>query len=126
MTCPHCADKDERIAWLESELGLRADAARLNDLRTRLRLAPREAKIALLLASASGVVTHAQIEEAIPEPRGDNFRHETFIRVYIAKLRDKLGSASIESVYGLGYQMRPEAKQRVLDPKILSPKAEAA
>lgn len=119
--CERCAELEERVAWLESELGLQRDAERAALLRARLGLTPAEGAFLMRLYSASGrLVTIAQLGDALP-PRDDgDVRDDTnLIRTYVCRVRAKLGDGALLTERALGYRLSRtglEAVRALLEP----------
>ena len=121
MNCPHCAEKDERIAWLESELGLQKDGDAYANLRNVLMTARTptsrhtgSAGCVMALYHAKGrTMTRLQILEACPSPSGIEDRVEKVVDVWICFARKSLGREAIESVWGRGYRLTPMGVERV-------------
>lgn len=121
--CPHCAAKDERIAWLESELGLQRDETARDKLRSALATATENARhgmngtarFVLALYGARGrAMSSQQLLDAIP-PRwgGDDERLPTIVRVWASSARKTLGKDAISTAWGSGYRLTPEGMARV-------------
>jgi len=128
MTCDRCAkfadllaERDERIACLEGELGLRANAEAMARLRSVWGVTPAEAQVLMHLHGAQGrLVNEKLIEDALP--RNDHATDRSgyaIVKVYVSRLRTKLGRDVIETVWGRGYKITPEGMAKV--EAILSP-----
>ena len=105
--CARCDELLERVAWLESELGIRNRAEEA--VRLGFKLSPSEARILLRLYHAGGrLVTLAQLDDAAPafDPSGD--REYVVGRVYAYRLRMRMGGDTIRGVRGQGYHLSPE------------------
>jgi DNA-binding response OmpR family regulator len=110
--CERCAELEERVAWLESELGIRDDAELGEHLRQRMGLTPAEGHMLMRLYLAHGkIVTTAQLEDAIPPFDPTAPRDSNVVRVYVSRLRRKLGigRGAIKSAWGRGYSLSAEA-----------------
>jgi len=106
--CNDCADKDERIAFLESELGWRKDAQRQQRLKEAFDLRPKERAMLEMLYGAKGApVPRWRLENATLEPGDEEERlySDNVVSVYIVKLRKKLGPHSIDTLWGKGYSL---------------------
>lgn len=130
MMCERCADLEERVAWLESELGLRRDAERIERLKRAIpayRLGGRGQAAHLLdaLYAAKGrTLTKLQILEALPSPAGNDERGLKLVDVVVCIARAGLGKSAIETIWGVGYRLTDEGIQIVR--AIVEPQAVAA
>lgn len=119
--CDRCAELEERVAWLESELGLREAA----DIAERLRRAfmrtdAPDAKargcarfIGVLYAAKGRVVTYEQILEAIPpHDGGSDERSSNLLPVLASRSRRLLGDG-VRNVRSVGYRLTPDAMAQV-------------
>lgn len=122
--CQRCEELEERVAWLESELGLQRDA----DVEARMLAAfPHQAGVPyhpsrrgalralLALYQAKGrPVTHLQILEAVPPANGgDDERTSNLVATWVCVARRIVGRDAIESVWGKGYRLTPTGLARV-------------
>lgn len=112
--CERCAELAERIAWLESELGLQRDADGFARLRAAIPVGgpqSRAAGVARLLGalfSARGrTLSCGQIVERIPSPSGNEDRDTKLAAVYVCDARRTFGRGIIETVWGKGYRLTP-------------------
>jgi DNA-binding response OmpR family regulator len=128
--CLRCAEKDARIAWLESELGLRLETDRYAVLRQAMRLATTHGWCAArfvdtLYAARGRAMTLEQIMDGMPpKAGGDDERDTRIVAVWVCRARKALGRDAIENVWGKGYRLTPLGMSRVAE--MLSPTAEAA
>lgn len=105
MTCAHCEDLKEEVAYLKSELGLRNDAERVEQLR-RQGVRPAEAAMLCRLYAAGGkLVTVDQLEEAIPAKDPARERTTPFVRTYASRIRSRMGRDIIGNMWGRGYYL---------------------
>ena len=125
MTCPHCEELEERIAYLESELGLRNSADAALSLKRAFGLSPACAGIvsALYYAKGKPLSTWALLELTSKPGRDDN-RECGIIAVQVCRIRALMGKAAVQATYGFGYALAPEALARVA--AILEPQQVAA
>lgn len=117
--CPHCADLADRIAWLESELGIQDQA----DLERRVSALlghcprfgrPQIAQVIVALYAAKGKVKSKwQLLEAIPSPRGNEDRDPKLLDVLVCRARHSFGRDTIETVWGRGYRLTPVGLARI-------------
>lgn len=103
-------DLEERVAYLEGELGLSINATRLGRLMA-FGMQCSQAHIALALYQANGRVLSAdQLDDALPtgerEPRN-------FVKVAINRVRGAIGADCIETVNGLGYRATDVGRERL-------------
>lgn len=116
MTCQHCDEMAERIAWLESELGLQREADDDNHLRRKLHevIGPLRCgsggatRVMLALYAAKGrAVSRLALMEASPPLAGsrEDDRDSKIIDVWICHARKLLGRDGIENVRGFGFRL---------------------
>ena len=113
------ADLEERIALLESELGLTKDATLLAEIKDRLGLKPAEAALLQVLYSApiGRVTRNWTLLEQLPSKGAGSDRDLKIIDVYICRIRKALRAAfdidGVETVHSLGYRLSSEARLRL-------------
>lgn len=134
--CARCSDLEDRIAWLESELGLQKDAETFARLHAFIaekinptgfgRGAKQPTLMALVLYRAKGrPVSHAQLMEAIPPKNGgEDDRTENIVKVWASCVRAALGEEAMRTVYGVGYSLTATGLDAVAG--IVGEKREAA
>lgn len=106
--CAHCADLEERIVWLEGELGWRQDRLRFLVLRDAFGLTPREAAILELLYGANGkpVPRHRLTNAGRAEgDEGDWGDPDNLLNIYVTRLRKRLGHDAIVTLRASGYAL---------------------
>lgn len=113
MMCVRCEELQERVAYLESELGIQDTA----DIQDRLMRALRrpDAKwtkangaarlIARLYAAKGKPVTTLQLLEATPAKAIYDERNAEIVKVWICFGRKTLGKDAIVTVWGFGYRL---------------------
>lgn len=112
--CARCADLEERVAWLERELGMVRDIERHHRFRRAARLIPSTAEVVLrLYDAAGGVVTNAQILEMLPSGRLEKDVLTNLTKVHMCRARRALGRDVVETQWGVGYRMTPQGRARV-------------
>lgn len=100
--------KDE-VAYLRSETGEDTSAARVSAVRAALRVPARVARLLICLVSAPAhsAVRFARLEESGPYTLGS-------AKVQMHRLRARLAALgvpdAIETIWGLGYRLTPEAR----------------
>jgi DNA-binding response OmpR family regulator len=110
MTCPHCEELRERIAWLEQELGLRMSNSVTDKVMRAFRLTPAEAWFVIVLWEAKGrpVERHWLLDnKPVVRAKQTEYPSLNMLRVYINKVRGQLGKDAIRAVWGIGYAMTP-------------------
>lgn len=113
--CARCEELQEEVAYLRSELGLRARATDLQALRETFGLTGNEARVALILARANGrTVMRAQIEEAMPARSGVDDRCSNLVSVVVNNVRRKIGKEHIPTAWAAGYAMTAAGRALVL------------
>ena len=123
MTCPHCAEKDERIAWLESELGLQRSANEMGMMREAFPVRPMGASctglafsviLALYHAKGTTLSVYQLMERIPPKSNHEDDRIPHGVAVWVYRARQILGDRdAIENVWGRGYRLSEEAMARV-------------
>ena len=105
---------EEKVAYLEAELGL-SDSIQLEmKMRSAFALMPTDAKVLATFYSARAgrPLTREHLDDII-----STFscrEHETkVVEVYICRIRKILGYASIENIWGRGYRLSPEGREKV-------------
>lgn len=122
MTCPHCDELRERIAYLEGELGLQKEATHLAAIRAfthgvTIRGRMQTAEFILALYRANGrVISGPQLMEIIPPHQyGEDDRNHEIVKVWAHGARKILGRQAIQTVWGRGYRLTAEGLERVRD-----------
>lgn len=114
MTCPHCEDKDDRIAWLESELGLQRTESEIDALRMAFGLTPQQSEIVRALYHAKGrTVSKLQLWDACPPVTAGEDRVPEILNVHVCKIRNILGRDVIHTSWGRGYALTPAGMAKV-------------
>lgn len=115
--CPRCQDLEERIVWLEDELGWRKDNGRVLALKQAFRLSPKGAAILDMLYSAGGLpVPRHRLENANQQPDeedGDYMCAENLVSVYVRRLRVSLGEDAVSTLRSRGYALSPSGMAAV-------------
>ena len=137
MMCERCDEKDERIAWLESEIGIRNDAevadrlyAALSERTKHLQGAsigrPQAAKMIAALYAVNGrAISLWMLLEAVPSPSHKE-RGENLVRVWVRRARQGLGKDAIANVWGHGYRLTDAGMAAVAEILRAAPTAKAA
>lgn len=103
MTCHHCQDLRDEIAFLKRQLGIQAQQDQISKLATRLRLPPAEAQLLSALYDAKGrVLSVYHLDEVMPAVWSDD-RDPKHVAIRVCRVRKKLGGESIKNVWGRGY-----------------------
>lgn len=107
------AELEQRVAWLEGELGLAVDDADLTAVRIAMNLGPTAARFGLILAKAHPrIVQKWVLEESMSLfSRKDD---SEAMKVHIHRLRRALGPHSVTAVWGTGYRLSDEAAARIM------------
>lgn len=105
MTCPHCQDLRDEIAFLKRQLGVQAQQDQISTLATRLRLPPAEAQLLSALYDAKGrVLSVYQLDEVMPPVSSSaDDRDLKHVAIRVCRVRKKLGEESIKNIWGRGY-----------------------
>jgi len=116
MECERCEELKERIAWLETELGLRVKNDNTATIMQTFHLTPIEAWFVLVLWEAKGrPVDRYWLLDNRPTTRDriSEYPSLNMLRVYINKVRAQIGKGSIKGVWGVGYAMTPEGMELI-------------
>lgn len=104
MTCAHCEELREEIAYLKSELGLTRDSSLERTLHFTHGLTGKEARFLIALHQVKGrVLNQYQVLDAIGSPDGVS----KLATVYLCKIRKKLGRTAILTEWGRGFSIGP-------------------
>lgn len=110
MTCARCELLEERVAYLERELGFRRNDAEVAALIVRLGLTRTEARLVLLMYKAGGKpVRESQLCDELPQGGGGDS-----VKKLISLARAKLDEDFILTTSGVGYSLSPKGLSRVL------------
>jgi DNA-binding response OmpR family regulator len=110
--------REERIAVLEAEveqlrrlLGIQEEAEAISKLGRVFKIPRGAALLLLLLRNHRGrVVSKAFIDEWLPTIDHAGERASTkIVDVYVCRLRRRMGSPAIETVWGIGYKLSASA-----------------
>lgn len=116
MSCEHCAELAEEVAWLRSELGLQEEASEVHRLELSLDLPRQLARLVLRLYRINGrVLPRAQADEMFGTLAGHEEYISNITSVHISRLRKRIGFDSITSVYGNGYCLTKRGREIVRD-----------
>lgn len=118
--CDRCEELEERVAWLESELGLQVSADLVDRIRRGLGGIGQQSKangtarlIAALYAANGRPMTRWQLLDAIPSRAGNEERNANIISVWVSFARKKLGPNAIHNAWDVGYRLTPEGMARI-------------
>jgi DNA-binding response OmpR family regulator len=116
--CARCEELEERVAWLESELGLQTHALTLDLLRSAMNTGSTykrkgaAALVAALYGAKGRPLDRLQLSERLPRGGRDG-RDERVVDVYICAARKELGADIIATVWGGGYRLTDTGMARV-------------
>lgn len=109
MPCKRCEELQERIAWLEDELGMREQAAQTRSLTSAFNLTLAEAWYVTVLWSAKGrTLTKHWLEDNQPATGKTHQRRcesDSRVRVHMMRIKKKVGEGVIASDWGSGYYL---------------------
>jgi DNA-binding winged helix-turn-helix (wHTH) protein len=112
--CDRCPELEERVAWLESELGIQRSVQVVRRLREFMLSQTGKSKVgrsqvaelvAALYAANGRPLTRYQIMEAIPSPTGRDDRDDKLVDVWVCFARRSFGRETISNVWGRGYAL---------------------
>lgn len=121
--CSHCAELEEEVAWLRSELGLQQSA----DVKRRLYSAMTGGRnkdgrlqacdlVAALYSANGRPMTRMQIMEAVPSPSGnERDRDMKIVDVWVSVAKKSLGPDTIQALRGTGYYLTASGSARVAE-----------
>lgn len=102
--------KDEIVA-LRREVGLHIERRARIQFQSAFKLTVSEASVLSVLYSAKGrIVPHSTIFDALYCSRSDGgpaYGHE-ILKVYVLKMRHKIGGDAISTSWGVGYSLSPQ------------------
>ena len=105
------AELEERVAWLESELGLVRAIEQEDAVRKALHLVPAAMKCLSILYAAKGrVVLDGSIEDRL-NPERDYASN--IANIYTTRIRRALGKDSVERVRTQGFRLTRVGMERV-------------
>lgn len=114
MTCAHCADLKERVAYLESELGLRVQGDKIRTLRTAFRLSDQEARALLIIRDRGQRYTsRPNLNDNLPSPLGRDERVVNIASKVVGNVRKKIGRDHVEVRSGFGYRLTEAGRSAV-------------
>ncbi len=103
----------EEILWLRGELGLLMTTEQIAEAQRAFRMTIHEARILLHLIN-SRLMTKENAMNVLSEAGYDYEAEEKIVDVYVCKVRAKLKRANIgnaiQTVWGNGYFLDPEAR----------------
>ena len=116
MPCDRCEELEERVKWLEGELGLQHSARESSVVGETFGLTPMETWFVLAIYKARGrPVDRNWLLDSRPYSKA--FRSEypsiNMLRVYITKVRKGVGKDAIGTQWGVGYYMTPEGIAKI-------------
>lgn len=105
---------EERVAYLEGELGLSIELTRVADV-AELGMMSCAARAALALHDAGGrVLSPYQILDAVPSQDGNDERDTlSMVHALVSKIRKALGAGAVATAWGLGYRITPAGSARL-------------
>ena len=109
MPCERCLELEERIAWLEGELGVQVKQTQVRVICTAFSITATEAWFALILWKAKGrtVDRYWLLDNRPSAERHPEIGHLNMLRVYMSKLRRSIGPY-FKTDWGNGYCITPE------------------
>jgi DNA-binding response OmpR family regulator len=112
MKRPDQMTRDEleaEVAYLRGEVSGSAESTGRDHLRAALGLTESEAAILDALHKAKGaVVVNWRLAEAAPPGRMTYDRNDiAAVKVWVSRIRKKLGAETIATVFGSGYRLSP-------------------
>lgn len=114
--CARCEELEERVAWLESELGIQTEAGEVEALKEAFGITRGLAVLLRALCRAKGrPVTRLQILDILPTRAGSDGadRDPKNVDVRASQLRAALGKSAVLNAWGQGYRLSDEARARV-------------
>ncbi len=119
--CDRCAQLEEEIAWLRSELGLQQRADQIEKIKALFPTwshdrtsRPQCAELLMALYNAKGrPVTHAQLAERVSAPTAREERCMEAVKVWVYGVRNTLGYDTISNVRGFGYKLTENGMARI-------------
>jgi DNA-binding response OmpR family regulator len=105
---------EDEVAYLRDELRP-ADNGEQGRLMAALKTTAAETRILLALYAGKGrPVSNWRLSEASPPARMTADRNDiAVLKIWISRIRRKLGADAVQTVYGIGYALTPEGAARV-------------
>ena len=117
MGCERCLELAERVAWLEAELGLQKDRDEAKILMDAFSLTETEVWFLRVLYRARGrIVDRYWLLDNRPIQSLDEEKESSplnVVRVYVSKLRNKLGHGCIMTARDQGYALTADGLARL-------------
>lgn len=121
--CARCEELEERVAWLEGELGLQREAWAVDTLRAAFAASPNRragsrlgaARLVLALYRAKGrpMTTYQLMEACPPTDRREDERSSNIVSVWAYFARQVLGKDAVASAWGQGYRLSEKGLSQV-------------
>lgn len=112
--CDRCAELEEQVAWLKSELGMRPAVSATYALARALRITPGVAKMLAALHSAKGnFLSTYRLLDVTATPGREDERDPNLVKVGVWRIRQAMGRGAIITCYGKGYQLSDEGMAKV-------------
>lgn len=103
--CARCEELEEENRALRRELSYELDRSKLDRLRSSLGMSPCELSVLWSLYSANGrVVSPAALDALIPAEENPDRDLQVF-KVWVNRIRKRLGAKAIETHWGRGYSL---------------------
>lgn len=126
MTCLHCEELEAQNRVLRGKLAMDLDRSRIATLCRTFRFAPQVGMVVVALHSVNGrVLSRGQLDERLGDPTGTTMRSFKHIEVLVNRARSAMGSATIETQWGLGYRLT-DLGRLIVDEALEGPKVRAA
>lgn len=116
MTCTHCEELQSELARLKGEAPYDQHITRDDLLRHAYpEMAPSEVRMCLAMYDAEGrPVDGYALSEVVSNRDPMSLADFTSnVKVHIHRLRNSLGSAAVENVWGAGYRLSQHGRQLV-------------
>lgn len=118
MTCVTCDELRQELSRLKGEAPYAENITRADLLRAaHPEMAPSEVRMCLLMYDAEGRPVSAYDLATVVSNR-DPMSLADFtsnVKVHIHRLRNSIGSAQVENVWGMGYRLSQQGRQRVAE-----------
>jgi len=109
VSCPVCAEREAQLKKFGDLIGSVASIRRIGALRLILGISPAEAWLLNCLYDADGeVMTRRLLHRTMPPAMGRKAEQWGHLDVFVHRLRKRIGTDMIRTVYAKGFTLSPE------------------
>lgn len=111
--CDRCEELEEEVARLKRAMGGLEEDETIGKLRSAYKLDPSQGRLLLLLHRRAGFVHVERIREVLYGDRMDGGPSDNIVKVYLARMRNKLGKDAFETLWCGGYRLSDAGRVKV-------------